>query len=140
MADASTVKPSNVQAPVLPKGLEKPNARPGAPFRSENKTIQTKQKTLTQREQLDKVVKHTERISERLSFIERIRRLGSQKERVFVLIVAAAVILYWRGLWTFYDWFFKTSLPDHPVWGAFISIVVGAGVLWGTRRLMITLS
>lgn len=132
MPEPNTTNPSKAQSPAAVPPKVQVHLGTGA----KPVALDFKEKTLTQKQQLEHVAKQTERISERLSFIDRVRQLGSRGERVFVLIVAAAVILYWRGLWTLYDYFFNKVWPQDVVLGGVLSVALGAGILWGSRRVI----
>ena len=62
--------------------------------------------------------------------------MGSRRKKFFALLIAAAVILYWRGLWALYDLFFEYTLPNNRILGTVISITIGALLLAGTGRLL----
>ncbi|MFH0973539.1 MAG: hypothetical protein V1817_01995 [Candidatus Micrarchaeota archaeon] len=59
------------------------------------------------------------------------RKLKRHNQMLFGLVVSAAIILYWRGLWELYDLVFAYSLPEHRVTSAFISIFLGLIILIG---------
>lgn len=90
-------------------------------------------------QQLEKLLEKSESVSEQLKdlvFFRRIRKMGSKSKKFFVLLIASAVILYWRGIWSLYDLLFDYVLPEHKVTGAVISIIIGAAVLIGTGALV----
>lgn len=98
-----------------------------------------KAEDLAPREQMEELLQKTERMADRLGdfvIFRKIRHMGKQSKRFFVLVVASAVILYWRGLWDLYDLFWEYALPHNRVTAAFISILVGAVVLVGTGKLI----
>ncbi len=59
------------------------------------------------------------------------RKLRRHNQMLFGLVVSAAIILYWRGLWELYDLVFAYSLPEHRVTSALISIFLGLIILIG---------
>ena len=59
------------------------------------------------------------------------RKLRRHTQLLFGLVVSAAIILYWRGLWELYDLVFAYSLPEHRVTSALISIFLGLIILIG---------
>jgi len=59
------------------------------------------------------------------------RRLKRHNQLLFGLVVSAAIILYWRGLWAFYDLFWEYALPVNRVTAAALSIVIGLFILIG---------
>jgi len=66
-----------------------------------------------------------------LRFFRGVLDLKRHNQLLLGLLVSAAIILYWRGLWTFYDLFWEYVLPVNRVWAAFLSIVIGLFILIG---------
>jgi|GEM_PF-2447595 len=98
-----------------------------------------KAEDLAPKEQLEELLQKTEAVADRLGdfvVFRKIRHMGKQNKRFFVLVVASAVILYWRGLWDLYDLFWEYALPHNRITAAFISIIIGAVVLVGTGKLI----
>lgn len=102
------------------------------------KTELTAEKAV-QKEKLDELLEKSEAMADRLSDLvvfRKIRHMGKQSKRFFVLIVASAMILYWLGLWNLYDLFWEYVLPNNRITAAFISLFIGAFVLVGTGKLI----
>jgi hypothetical protein len=59
------------------------------------------------------------------------RKLKRRNQLLFGLVVSAAIILYWRGLWALYDLFWEYALPVNRVTAAFLSMFIGLLVLIG---------
>ncbi len=98
-----------------------------------------KAEDLAPKEQLDELLQKTEAMADRLGdfvFFRKIKRMGKQNKRFFVLVVASAVVLYWRGVWELYDLFWEYVLPNNRITGAVISMLIGAAVLVGTGKLI----
>ncbi len=94
------------------------------------------------KEHIELLVEKTERIVDHvgdLVIFKKIRRMGAHNKKFFVLVVASAMILYWRGLWALYDLFFEYMLPNNRITAAVISVVIGALILVGTGKLLDTL-
>jgi len=94
-------------------------------------------------EKLEQLLEQSEEATERLRdlvFFRQIRRMGSRSKKFFVLLIASAMILYWRGVWALYDLLFDYVLPEHRVTGAVVSMIVGALILVGTGKLVDTLA
>jgi hypothetical protein len=66
-----------------------------------------------------------------LGFFSGFRKLRRRNQLVFGLVVSAAIILYWRGLWALYDLFWEYTLPVNRVTAAFLSMFLGLLVLIG---------
>ncbi len=91
------------------------------------------------KEKLEQLLENTEAMADRLSDLvvfRKIRHMGTQSKRFFVLVVASAMILYWRGVWELYDLFWEYALPHNRISAAFISMLIGAIILVGTGKLM----
>lgn len=67
-----------------------------------------------------------------LGFFSGFRKLKRRNQVLFGLVVSGAVILYWRGLWAFYDLFWDYTLPEHRVTAAIVSILLGVFILVGS--------
>jgi len=67
-----------------------------------------------------------------LGFFSTFRRLKRRNQLLFGIVISAALILYWRGLWSFYDLFWAYVLPEHRVLTALASIIVGLVILMGS--------
>ncbi len=66
-----------------------------------------------------------------LGFFGGVRKLKRHNQLLFGLLVSAAIILYWRGLWWLYDLFWSYVLPEHHLTGAVASILLGLFILVG---------
>ncbi|MBI5225629.1 hypothetical protein HY994_00120 [Candidatus Micrarchaeota archaeon] len=91
------------------------------------------------KEKLEQLLEKTEAMADRLGdfvVFRKIRHMGKQSKRFFVLIVASAVVLYWLGLWNLYDLFWEYVLPHNRIISALISMTIGASVLVGTGKLI----
>ena len=66
-----------------------------------------------------------------ISFFGGVRKLKRHNQLLFGLLVSAAIILYWRGLWWLYDLFWSYVLPEHHLTGAVASILLGLFILVG---------
>ncbi|MEM0475604.1 MAG: hypothetical protein QW343_02300, partial [Candidatus Norongarragalinales archaeon] len=66
-----------------------------------------------------------------LGFFAGFRKLKRRNQLLFGLVVSAAIIIYWRGLWSLYDLFWEYVLPEHRVTGAVVSVILGLFILMG---------
>ena len=68
---------------------------------------------------------------------KKISKLKTHHQIIFAIIIATAVILFWRGVWGILDLFL---LPNNPLWSYSISIALGLGILaltgYITKELM----
>ena len=55
------------------------------------------------------------------------------KDVFYTILVAFAIISFWRGAWGLMDLYL---FPSHKVWSFLISILVGIGILYSTENLM----
>jgi RsiW-degrading membrane proteinase PrsW (M82 family) len=53
--------------------------------------------------------------------------LRPNKNFFYVLLIAIAMILVWRGVWDLVDMYL---FPEHPVWSALISFFIGLVILY----------
>ncbi|MFH1133648.1 MAG: hypothetical protein V1735_04095 [Nanoarchaeota archaeon] len=61
---------------------------------------------------------------------KKIFNMKSEHQVVFSVIIAFAVIAFWRGVWGLMD---EYLFPDHYRLSLWISIAIGLGILIGTH-------
>ena len=71
---------------------------------------------------------------QRNAIFSEIRAFSRKSNLLYFLLISAAIILYWRGLWQLYDIVFESLFPRHDITSAFISIFLGLIILVGTRQ------
>lgn len=67
-----------------------------------------------------------------LGFFSGFRKLKHHNQLLFGIIISAAIIIYWRGLWALYDLFWDYLLPEHRVTAALASVLIGLFILVGS--------
>lgn len=85
---------------------------------------------------LPRAEKHFRKKVERHPIFLEFRAFKRKSKLLYLLVISAAIILYWRGLWQLYDLIFEAILPTHSYSSAFISIFLGLIILIGARQTL----
>lgn len=85
---------------------------------------------------LPRAEKHFRKRVERHPVFLEFRAFKRKSRLLYLLVISAAIILYWRGLWQLYDIIFDALFPEHGITSAFISIALGLIILIGTRQTL----
>jgi len=67
-----------------------------------------------------------------LGLFSAFRGLKRRNQLLFGIVISAALILYWRGLWWLYDLFWEYFLPEHRLFAAVASVTLGLVILVGS--------
>ena len=57
----------------------------------------------------------------------------SLKDGFYTIVIAFAIISFWRGVWGLTDLYL---FPSHKVWSFLISVLVGVAILYYTENLI----
>jgi uncharacterized membrane-anchored protein len=66
-------------------------------------------------------------IIKKSQYLKRIRTFERKYDVISALILAAAIIIFWRGIWELGDLYL---FPDNPTLSAVASIIIGALILY----------
>jgi len=63
-------------------------------------------------------------------------KLEENHQMLFALVIATAVISFWRGLWGLFDYIHFSFFPEQEILGYVVSIAIGVIILLASGYLM----
>lgn len=59
--------------------------------------------------------------------MNKLKKFLQKHPLVYSILIATAVVIFWRGLWNLIDMYF---FPHYPVWSNLISMLIGLFILY----------
>ena len=63
---------------------------------------------------------------------EKVKKMKTQHQAIFAVLIAFAVVCFWRGVWGLLD---EYLLPNNYQASLWISLIVGFLILWVTHQV-----